>query len=220
MVLSGNASDGTMGLKAIKAAGGIAFAQDEESAKFPGMPRSAIAAGFVDFVLAPEKIAAELGRLGAAPYVTAGKDREAEATKGDGLGRIFKLLRTTTGVDFANYRQTTIMRRIQRRANGAARRDAGGVFETPGKKSGGSAGALSRYPHSCDEFFPRTGILYFSARAGVSRIAQKPCDQMSQFACGCQAVRLVKKLIRSRSALWNFSESDRTVCESRFSERT
>jgi two-component system CheB/CheR fusion protein len=115
VVLSGNASDGTMGLKAIKAAGGIAFAQDEESAKFPGMPRSAIAAGFVDFVLPPEKIAAELGRLGSAPYVTAEKDREAEATKGDGLGRIFKLLRTTTGVDFANYRQTTIMRRIQRR---------------------------------------------------------------------------------------------------------
>jgi two-component system CheB/CheR fusion protein len=115
VVLSGNASDGTMGLKAIKAAGGIAFAQDEASAKFPGMPRSAIEAGFVDFVLTPEKIAEELARLGADPYVHAGKDEAGEAHEGDGLKRVFKMLRTTTGVDFSNYRQTTIQRRIQRR---------------------------------------------------------------------------------------------------------
>ena len=115
VVLSGNASDGTMGLKAIKAAGGIAFAQDEASAKFPGMPRSAISAGFVDFVLAPEKIAAELARLGSAPYVMAAKDEESGAQEGDGVRKVFKLLRTATGVDFANYRQTTIQRRIQRR---------------------------------------------------------------------------------------------------------
>jgi two-component system CheB/CheR fusion protein len=115
VVLSGNASDGTLGLKAIKAAGGIAFAQDEGSAKFPGMPRSAISAGFVDFVLAPEEIATELARLGQAPYLRAGKDEETEAHKGDGLNKIFKLLRTVTGVDFASYRQTTIQRRVQRR---------------------------------------------------------------------------------------------------------
>ena len=115
VVLSGNASDGTMGLKAIKSAGGIAFAQDEASAKFPGMPRSAINAGFVDFVLAPEQIATELVRLGADPYVQAGKDAPGAAHEGDGLKRVFKMLRTTTGVDFASYRQTTIQRRIQRR---------------------------------------------------------------------------------------------------------
>jgi two-component system CheB/CheR fusion protein len=115
VVLSGNASDGTLGLKAIKAAGGIAFAQDEASAKFPGMPRSAIGAGFVDFVLPPEKIAEELARLSSAPYVTAEQNRETEEQAGDGVKRIFKVLRTATGVDFASYRQTTIQRRIQRR---------------------------------------------------------------------------------------------------------
>src|SRR4029077_13277984 len=67
VVLSGNASDGTLGLKAIKAAGGITFAQDEASAKFPGMPRSAIRAEVVDFVLPPNEIAGELARLGATP---------------------------------------------------------------------------------------------------------------------------------------------------------
>jgi two-component system, chemotaxis family, CheB/CheR fusion protein len=116
VVLSGNASDGTVGLKAIKAADGITFAQSEDSAKFPGMPRSAVSAGCVDFVLPPEKIAEELARLGGHPYLTANQAREPETGQnGDGLKRIFKLLRTATGVDFSNYRQTTIRRRIQRR---------------------------------------------------------------------------------------------------------
>ncbi len=127
VVLSGNASDGTMGLKAIKAAGGIAFAQDEESAKFPGMPRSAIGAGFVDFILPPEKIATELARLGAAPYVQAPKDGQSDEQKGDGIRKVFKLLRSATGVDFANYRQTTIQRRIQRRLT-VQRADALGEY--------------------------------------------------------------------------------------------
>ena len=59
LFLSGSASDGTRGLKEIKQAGGITFAQDE-SAKFPSMPQSAIAAGVVDFVLSPKEIANEL----------------------------------------------------------------------------------------------------------------------------------------------------------------
>lgn len=60
VVLSGTASDGTQGLEAIKAEGGITFAQDD-SAKYDSMPRSAVAAGCVDFVLSPEQIAKELG---------------------------------------------------------------------------------------------------------------------------------------------------------------
>ena len=60
VVLSGTASDGTLGLQAIKAAGGITFAQEMRTAKFDGMPRSAIAAGVVDFVLPPAGIARQL----------------------------------------------------------------------------------------------------------------------------------------------------------------
>ena len=67
VILSGTASDGTLGLKAIKAEGGITFAQDE-SAEFSGMPRSASNSGFVDFKLSPEGIAKELGRLSKTPY--------------------------------------------------------------------------------------------------------------------------------------------------------
>lgn len=64
IVLSGNGGDGTQGLLAIKAAGGITFAQEEKSAKYPTMPATAIAAGCVDFILSPEKMAYELKRFG------------------------------------------------------------------------------------------------------------------------------------------------------------
>ena len=67
-ILSGTATDGTIGLEAIKAEGGIAFAQDE-SARFDSMPRNAVAAGCVDFVLPPKKIAEELARIAKHPYV-------------------------------------------------------------------------------------------------------------------------------------------------------
>src|SRR5204862_6384852 len=69
VLLSGTGSDGTAGLRAIKAAGGLTFAQSEESAKFDAMPRSAIRAGFVDLVLSPSEIARELERVAAHPYI-------------------------------------------------------------------------------------------------------------------------------------------------------
>src|SRR5260221_13601280 len=62
VMLSGNGTDGTLGLKAIKTAGGVNFAQDS-TAKFESMPRSAEAAGCIDFILPPRKIAEELNRI-------------------------------------------------------------------------------------------------------------------------------------------------------------
>ena len=63
VILSGMASDGALGVKAIKSEGGIVFAQDEMSSRQFGMPQSAAATGLVDFILPPEKIAEELGRI-------------------------------------------------------------------------------------------------------------------------------------------------------------
>jgi two-component system, chemotaxis family, CheB/CheR fusion protein len=68
VILSGTATDGTLGLEAIKAEGGITFAQDD-SARYDSMPRSAVSAGCVDFVLSPEGIAKELARIAERPYV-------------------------------------------------------------------------------------------------------------------------------------------------------
>jgi two-component system CheB/CheR fusion protein len=87
VVLSGTASDGTLGLEAIKAEGGITFAQDD-SAKHDSMPRSAVAAGCVDFVFSPQQIAQELARIATHPYIagrptevfTAAEDDAAAAT--------------------------------------------------------------------------------------------------------------------------------------------
>jgi len=113
VVLSGNASDGMLGMRAIKAEGGVTFAQDE-SAQFQGMPRAAIAAGAVDFVLPPEEIARELDRVSKHPFLYTEKGKEARPDE-DTLRKIFGMVRTATGVDFSSYRQTTILRRLARR---------------------------------------------------------------------------------------------------------
>lgn len=115
IILSGTASDGVLGLKEIKAVGGITFAQDEKSAAYNGMPHSAIAAGCVDFVLPPAEIAAELGRLHRHPYITGAKGIAELAEGDDDLGKIFFLLRQQTGNDFTYYKPSTIQRRIKRR---------------------------------------------------------------------------------------------------------
>jgi two-component system CheB/CheR fusion protein len=117
IVLSGTASDGTLGLKSVKAEGGITFAQEPTSAKFDGMPRSAIAAGVVDFVLPPGEIARRLVRLAQHPYVTrkSHEDSEEAQEMDTALNRIFHILRTVTGNDFTHYKHTTLRRRIHRR---------------------------------------------------------------------------------------------------------
>jgi two-component system CheB/CheR fusion protein len=118
VILSGSASDGALGLKAIKAEGGITFAEAPQSAKFDGMPRSAMASGAVDFVLPPKTIAQELIRIGRHPYLGemgAAPPSEAPADGPEALAQIFRMLREESGLDFTLYRQTTIRRRIARR---------------------------------------------------------------------------------------------------------
>jgi two-component system, chemotaxis family, CheB/CheR fusion protein len=120
VVLSGTASDGTRGLAAIKAEGGITFAQDEKSAKYPGMPHSAVASGSVDFTLPPDKIARELGRISGHPYLN-GSEAHADVrvTKpkhsDENFDRIFTLLRNAGGINFSLYKSGTVERRTLRR---------------------------------------------------------------------------------------------------------
>jgi two-component system CheB/CheR fusion protein len=115
VILSGTASDGTLGLQAIKAAGGVTFAQEMESAKYDGMPRSAIAAGAADYVLAPAGIARHLTAMARDARV-ASEPREATEPHGDEeLAKILRLVRNATGVDFTHYKHSTLARRIKRR---------------------------------------------------------------------------------------------------------
>lgn len=116
VVLSGTASDGTAGLEAIRAAGGVTFAQDPETAKFDGMPRSAIDSGCVDFVLSPAKIAEELSRMTLHP----GRRRPAKVVdevKSDVeyFTSILEMVSASQGADFSKYKQNTLRRRTQQR---------------------------------------------------------------------------------------------------------
>jgi two-component system CheB/CheR fusion protein len=121
VILSGSATDGTLGLEAVKAEGGITFAQTPKSAKYDSMPRSAIATGCVDFILSPEEIAKELASISRHPYVvpaaTAEPDAEetAQPAGKNGFNRILAVLRRATGVDFSLYKANTLHRRIRRR---------------------------------------------------------------------------------------------------------
>jgi two-component system CheB/CheR fusion protein len=119
IVLSGNASDGSQGVKAIKAECGLTFAQDEASAQHIGMPRNAIATGAIDYVLSPPEIARELVHLSQHPFVLAAQPSDAGEEilpEGNGeLKKIFRALRQSTKVDFSHYKRNTVRRRIGRR---------------------------------------------------------------------------------------------------------
>jgi two-component system CheB/CheR fusion protein len=144
VILSGAGSDGAQGLKAVKTAGGITFAQDDRTAKYDSMPRAAIATGCVDFVLAPPDIAKELARVVLTPNRIRSRaaanakrrrsqngssrvrfGRRAAASQvplswpmlpeDPDLRRIFQLLRTKTGLDFTFYKSSTVRRRLARR---------------------------------------------------------------------------------------------------------
>ncbi|HVX50772.1 MAG TPA: CheR family methyltransferase, partial [Chitinophagaceae bacterium] len=118
ILLSGNSSDGAAGMKAIKSAGGVTFAQDE-TAQFDVMPKSAVSAGAVDISLPPEAIAAELDRLSSNINEIKDMPGEAETSNiippGADLDEIFQIISSAVGVDFSLYKKTTIRRRIARR---------------------------------------------------------------------------------------------------------
>lgn len=111
VVMSGTGTDGTFGLAAIKAAGGITFVQEPTSAKFDGMPRSAHDSGAADFCLTPEGIADEILRVSNHPYL----QESVAPPQLLQIGNLAVLLKASFGIDLAHYKPKTIERRIQRR---------------------------------------------------------------------------------------------------------
>ena len=116
VVLSGAGSDGTLGVRAIKGVGGLVLAQTPESAAYDGMPRNAIATGLTDFVLPPGEMAAQIMAYAAHAFRRGPRPApEPAAGSDDGLKKICILLRDKTGHDFSQYKQSTLIRRIERR---------------------------------------------------------------------------------------------------------
>jgi two-component system CheB/CheR fusion protein len=116
IVLSGTGSDGTQGVRAIKGEGGMAMAQNPKSTEYDGMPSSAIATGLVDYVLPAAEMSAQLIAYVAHAFGKTSLPVSPPAPKAeDALKKIFLLLRAQTGHDFSQYKQSTIVRRVERR---------------------------------------------------------------------------------------------------------
>lgn len=115
IILSGTGTEGTLGLKAIKGEGGLVIVQDIKTAKYDGMPGSAISTGLVDYVLPVEKMPEQLLR-----YIRRIRKKPEEHEKAirkapDAMQKIFMIIRNQTGHDFSSYKLNTIVRRIERR---------------------------------------------------------------------------------------------------------
>ncbi len=115
VVLSGMGSDGTRGLLAIKERGGLTLAQDPASAGAASMPRSAIEAGAVDIVAPASELAARVATFLSHPHATAEGAAAGAERAGVELDQVIALLRDRTGNDFAPYKTSSLLRRIERR---------------------------------------------------------------------------------------------------------
>lgn len=113
VILSGTGSDGTIGLRAIKESGGLTLAQAD--AEYDGMMRSAVTTGLVDFVLRPEEMPARIEAFFDGGLHASDPPIAPPSVAGDGMRQIFAMLRARTGHDFTDYKDSTIVRRVQRR---------------------------------------------------------------------------------------------------------
>ncbi len=115
IILSGTGTDGTLGVKAIKANGGLVLVQSENSAGYDGMPRSAVSSGAVDIIVAPEEMPQRLTHYFWSPDMVL-KEQPAHASdQRNWLNKIFAILRAQIGHDFSLYKKNTLLRRVHRR---------------------------------------------------------------------------------------------------------
>jgi two-component system CheB/CheR fusion protein len=115
VILSGTGSDGTLGLKAIKSELGTVFAQEPSTAGYDGMPLNAINSGLVDFILSPQKMPAKIIEFARHAHLNGALNEAAEPDTRQSLQKLFDILLARTNHDFSGYKQSTILRRLQRR---------------------------------------------------------------------------------------------------------
>lgn len=115
VVLSGTGSDGSRGVRAVHEAGGLVIVQDPLSAKFDGMPKSALDTGVTDLTLIPESMPDEILAILGLPEDRRHHSQKLPVVSEEGLNAIFRMLRDECGIDFSHYKQSTVSRRIERR---------------------------------------------------------------------------------------------------------
>ena len=201
IILSGTGTDGTVGLRAIKAESGMTIAQEPQSAKYQGMPRSAITAGVVDVVQPAEPDVGAVARVCAEPH-EAGACLFLNATPLRRCRKIFILLRDRTGNDFSLYKENTIHRRIERRMN---------VHQIENMRQ--YLRFVLANPHELDALFQELLIgvtSFFRDPQAFEVLVQKGCrlswrasPRARPCACGSPAVPPERKPIRSPSSSGN-----------------
>ncbi|MFW5787681.1 MAG: CheR family methyltransferase [Halanaerobiales bacterium] len=118
IILSGTGSDGVRGIRAIKENEGMVMVQKKDTAKFNGMPANSIATGIVDYILPPEKMGEKLVKFISHPYVTNKKDsvvKKQDKKNENTMTKILSLVKDKADIDFFQYKESTVMRRIERR---------------------------------------------------------------------------------------------------------
>lgn len=115
VIFSGTGSDGTNGIKSVKENGGLVVVQDPSTAKFDGMPESAINTGLVDFVLSPREVVDEILNFSNYPSIIQPNTDEEFFSDEETFTKIYGILKKISGIDFTYYKRTTVMRRIERR---------------------------------------------------------------------------------------------------------
>lgn len=189
LILSGTGSDGTRGLMAIKSAGGFTAVQQPETAQFDGMPRSALATGQIDATLPPDELPARLIDH-ARKALARARPMPARQRRDDGddpLAQIIAVIRSVTGVDFSHYKLATLLRRIERRMQGAGLES---MEEYAALLRRNSAEAVNLYKEmliGVTRFFRDDAAFRVLAdRVIPSLLANRsPTDMVRVWVCGC-----------------------------------
>ncbi len=151
VILSGAGSDGALGVRAVKEAGGIILVQDPAEAEYASMPRSAIKTGPADFVLPVRELAKKLADvMRVKKTVSASIPRDVNE---EDLDRVFALLHTRTGHDFLKYKRATILRRIARRMQVTRTADLKKYYEFMHENTAEAQSLLSDFLISVTKFF-------------------------------------------------------------------
>lgn len=184
VILSGTGSDGASGLRAVKASGGLTFAQDPATAKYSGMPQAAIDTDCVDWVLPPADIAREIARLVRThgQIQPPGQSETSPAT----LKTLLAKVQRYTKVDFSGYKESTVWRRILRRmaANRVASLDD---YIALTRKNPDELGQLCKdILISVTSFFRDTEAFVALRQALAERlVAKQPGDEIRIWVPGC-----------------------------------
>ncbi len=187
VVLSGAGSDGAIGVRAVKEAGGIILVQDPEEAEWASMPRSVIATGVADFVLPARDLAQRLADLlrikqsSPNPYE---KNFDEEL-----LRRILAHLRVRTGHDFSKYKQSTVVRRIARRMQVTRTNDLKEYYEFLRENADEPQALLADLLISVTTFFRDTEAFNTLAKAVLPNLfkdkEKDPSEPVRVWVCGC-----------------------------------